>query len=89
MKKEILDGLDVISIEINGEIVEPLSMHETPMFADRKDIMEAFDYAQQVIERSTDPEMAVYGGTAIAIIWNTLANKYHLIPKENGNSNEK
>lgn len=86
MKKEILDALNVVNIELNGEMVEPLGMKETPMFADRKDIMAAFEYAQDVIERSSDAEMAVYGGTALAIIWNTLANKYHLIPKENGNN---
>jgi hypothetical protein len=44
--------------------------------------MEAFDYAKAVIERSVDAEFAIYGTTAIQIIWNTLANKYHLIPKE-------
>ncbi len=88
MKKEILDALNVVNIELNGEMVEPLGMKETPMFADREDIMAAFDYAKKVIDASTDPEMAVYGGTALAIIWNTLANKYHLIPKENGNSKE-
>ena len=60
----------------------PIGMKETPMFADREDIMEAFEYAQQVIDRSTDPSMAVYGTTAIQVIWNTLANKYHIIPKK-------
>jgi len=59
----------------------PISMKETPMFADREDIMEAFEYAQAAIERSSDPDTAVYGGTALQVIWNTLANKYHLIKK--------
>ena len=53
----------------------------TPMFADRENIKEAFDYANQVIERSVSPEMTVYGTTALAVIWNTLANKYTLIKK--------
>ena len=61
----------------------PIGMKETAMFADRKDIMEAFNYAKDVMERSVSPEMAIYGTTAIQVIWNTLANKYHLIPKEN------
>ena len=53
----------------------------TPMFADRENIKEAFDYATNVIERSVSPEMTVYGTTALAVIWNTLANKYTLIKK--------
>ena len=53
----------------------------TPMFADRENIKEAFDYATEVMERSTSPEMTIYGTTAIAVIWNTLANKYKLIKK--------
>jgi hypothetical protein len=44
--------------------------------------MEAFEYAISVIERSTSPEMAIYGTTAIQVVWNTIANKYHLISKE-------
>ena len=52
-----------------------------PMFADRENIKEAFDYATNVIERSVSPEMTVYGTTALAVIWNTLANKYTLIKK--------
>lgn len=59
----------------------PIGMQETAMFADREDIMEAFNYAKQVIESSTSPEMAIYGTTAIQVIWNTLANKYHIIKK--------
>lgn len=61
----------------------PIGMKETAMFADREDLMEAFNYAKEVMERSVSPEMAIYGTTAIQVIWNTLANKYHLIPKEN------
>ena len=50
-----------------------------PMFADRENIKEAFDYATDVMKRSTNPEMEIYGLTAVAVIWNTLANKYKLI----------
>ena len=50
-----------------------------PMFADRENIKEAFDYATDVMKRSTSPEMEIYGLTAVAVIWNTLANKYKLI----------
>ena len=46
------------------------------MFGDRKTIMEAFDYARMVIERSTDPSMNVYGTTALMVIWNTLSKNY-------------
>ena len=53
----------------------------TPMFADRENIKEAFDYATNVIERSVSAEMTIYGTTALAVIWNTLANKYTLIKK--------
>jgi hypothetical protein len=53
----------------------------TPMFADRENIKEAFDYAKEVIDRSTSAEMNVYGTTALAVIWNTLANKYELTKK--------
>ena len=53
----------------------------TPMFADRENIKEAFDYARDVMERSVSAEMQVYGTTALAVIWNTLANKYTLIKK--------
>jgi len=59
----------------------PIGMKETAMFADRENIMEAFNYAKEIMERSTSPEMALYGTTAIQVIWNTLANKYHLIKK--------
>ena len=53
----------------------------TPMFADRENIKEAFDYAKNVMERSVSAEMQVYGTTALAVIWNTLANKYKLTKK--------
>ena len=54
------------------------------MFGDRDNIMEAFDYAKKVVETSTDPSINVYGTTALAVIWNTLANRYEpLIRKEN------
>ena len=49
-----------------------------PMFADRENIKEAFDYATDVMKNSTSPEMEIYGLTAVAVIWNTLANKYKL-----------
>ena len=49
-----------------------------PMFADRENIKEAFDYATEVMKKSTSPEMEIYGLTAVAVIWNTLANKYKL-----------
>ena len=49
-----------------------------PMFADRENIREAFDYATDVMKRSISPEMEIYGLTAVAVIWNTLANKYKL-----------
>lgn len=70
-------------ITVNGKQVEAIGMSETPMFADREHIMEAFNYAKEVIERSTSAEMAIYGTTAIQVVWNTIANKYHLIPKDN------
>ena len=69
--------------ESNTVIGTPIAMKETAMFADREDIMEAFNYAKEVMERSTNPEMALYGTTAIQVIWNTLANKYHLIKQFN------
>ncbi len=69
-------------ITVNGKEVEAIGMNETTGFADREDIMEAFNYAREIMERSTSPEMAVYGTTAIQVVWNTIANKYHLIPKE-------
>ena len=59
----------------------PIGMKETAMFADRENIIEAFNYVKEIMERSTNPEMALYGTTAIQVIWNTLANKYHLIKK--------
>ena len=71
-------------ITVDGKEVEVIGMKETPMFADRENLEQAFDYAKAVIERSTDAEFAIYGATAVSIIWNTLANKYHLIPKEDG-----
>ena len=63
-------------IEVYAEDLKP-----TPMFADRKKIKEAFDYAREVMEHSTSPELHVYGTTALAVIWNTLANKYTLVKK--------
>ena len=50
-----------------------------PMFADRENIKEAFDYATKIMQRSNNPSMEIYGLTAVAVIWNTLANKYKLI----------
>ena len=57
------------------------NLKPTPMFADRENIKEAFDYARDVIEASVSPEMTIYGTTALMVIWNTLANKYTLIKK--------
>ena len=51
-------------------------LNPQPMFGDRETIMEAFDYAKMVMERSTDPSMHVYGTTALMVIWNTLAKNY-------------
>ena len=52
------------------------------MFGDRKDIMEAFDYAKLICERSTSADY-VYTMTALMVIWNTLANHYEpLVPKK-------
>lgn len=67
--------------EIETVTGTPIGMKETAMFSDRENIMEAFNYAKEIMERSTSPEMALYGTTAIQVIWNTLANKYHLIKK--------
>tara|TARA_R110001606_G_C15027299_1_gene610539 strand:+ start:297 stop:521 length:225 start_codon:yes stop_codon:yes gene_type:complete len=74
--------MEETKITVNGKEVESIGMQETPMFADREDIMEAFNYAKEVMERSTSSEMAIYGTTAIQVVWNTIANKYHLIPKD-------
>lgn len=62
---------------------ERLSPHT--MFGDRKTIMEAFDYARMVMERSTDPSMNVYGTTALMVIWNTLASNYEPLIRKNIN----
>ena len=88
MKKEILEGLNVVNIEVNGTIVDPLDLKETPMFANRETLMEAFEYAQGVLDRCTEPEASIHGTTALQVIWNTLATKYHLIPKEDGGSSK-
>jgi hypothetical protein len=69
-------------VTVDGKEVDVIGMTETPMFADRENLMEAFEYAKNVIERSTSAETAIYGTTAIQVLWNTLANKYHLIPKK-------
>jgi len=53
-----------------------------PMFADRETLKEAFDYATEVIDKSTTAEMSIYGTTAIAVIWNTLANKYDITKRK-------
>lgn len=86
MKKEILEGLNVVNIEVNGNIVDPLDLKETPMFANRETLMEAFEYAQGVLDRCVGNEASIHGVTALQVIWNTLATKYHLIPKEDGGS---
>ena len=59
------------------KVMEELEL--TPMFADRENIKEAFDYAKDVMEHSVSPEMQIYGTTALMVIWNTLANKYKLV----------
>ena len=41
------------TITVNGKQVESIGMKETVGFADREDLMEAFEYARSVIENST------------------------------------
>ncbi len=55
-------------IIVDGKEVDSIGMKETPGFADREDIMEAFNYAKEVMERSTSAEMAIYGTTAIQVV---------------------
>ena len=60
---------------------EPIKIQADGLFADRENLKEAFDYAYQVIESSMESDTKIYGYTAISVIFNTLANKYHLIKK--------
>jgi hypothetical protein len=60
---------------------EPIELQEIPMFADRKNLSEAFEYASDIIENSMQKNMKIHGYTAVYVILNTLANKYHLIKK--------
>jgi len=55
---------------------------EQSMFGDRKNIMEAFDYAKLICERSTKSDY-VYTMTALMVIWNTLANNYEPLVQKN------
>ena len=40
--------MEETKITVNGKEVESIGMQETPMFADREDIMEAFNYAKEL-----------------------------------------
>tara|TARA_R100001244_G_scaffold127498_1_gene98060 strand:+ start:97 stop:294 length:198 start_codon:yes stop_codon:yes gene_type:complete len=51
-------------------------LNKVTMFGKRDTVLEAFEYARMVIDRSTDPSMNVYGTTALMVIWNTLAENY-------------
>ena len=57
------------------------TLNPQPMFSDRETLMEAFDYAQQVIERGPK-ESYVYNITALMVIWNTLAKKYEPLKRK-------
>mgnify|MGYP003149587906 FL=1 len=57
-------------------------LNPQPMFGDRKTVLEAFEYARMVIDRSTDPSMNVYGTTALMVIWNTLAKNYEPLTRK-------
>jgi len=58
------------------------SLTPQAMFGHRNDIMEAFDYAKLICERSTKADY-VYTMTALMVIWNTLAKSYEpLVPKK-------
>jgi len=57
------------------------TLNPQPMFADRETVMEAFDYAQKVIERGPK-ESYIYNMTALMVIWNTLAKKYEPLKRK-------
>ena len=55
------------------------------MFGSRNTILEAFDYAKMVCERSTKSDY-IYNLTALMVIWNTLSDSYEpLVRKEKEN----
>lgn len=56
-------------------------LNPQPMFSDRETLIEAFDYAQKVIERGPK-ESYVYNITALMVIWNTLAKKYEPLKRK-------
>ncbi len=57
------------------------TLNPQPMFADRETVMEAFDYAREVIERGSK-ESYIYNMTALMVIWNTLAKKYEPLKRK-------
>ena len=60
-------------------------LNPQPMFGDRDTLMEAFDYAKMVCERSTKSDY-IYNLTALMVIWNTLSDSYEpLVRKEQEN----
>ena len=69
---------------IQGKIMEKTTqkLTEQGMFGDRKDIMEAFDYAKMIAERGPK-ESYIYNLTALMVIWNTLAKNYKPLKRKN------
>ena len=60
-------------------------LNHVPMFGSRNTILEAFDYAKMVCERSTKSDY-IYNLTALMVIWNTLSDSYEpLVRKEKEN----
>ena len=56
-----------------------------PMFAKRKDLKEAFTYAQSIsksLDKPDDSTAYVYMETALMVIWNTLAENYEPLVKK-------
>jgi len=77
VKKIILgnkpDNTDYGQIEVNGHTIELTTLVQQGMFADRNTPKEVMEWANAV---------GIHSVTAAAMMWNTLAKLYVMIPKD-------
>jgi hypothetical protein len=65
--------------EIERFLSDQPAMEPHGFFADRATIQEAFKYAEDMAKAS---ESYLHTITPVIVLWNTIVNKYHLIPKQ-------
>jgi hypothetical protein len=80
-KNNIKDAREFIERinEVERFLSNQPAMEPHGFFADRETIQEAFKYAEYMAKGS---ESYLHTITPVIVLWNTIVNKYHLIPKQ-------